>query len=203
MSHEQMNKRVVKNALTGYVRIFIRMGLGLVTFRMLYQSLSVVPEQFGFWSLLWAVFGYGILLDFGFGYSAQKRVAELSVREDWPEMSRVLSTIFYFYLLMAAVAVTLGMVASGPLIDLFKVSAVHREYYRHIMMIFLVGIGVAFPFGIFPQVLQGQQRVATANNISITSTVVNFFAVVCVVWFKLSFMTLVVLSLLSLLLPNI
>ena len=57
MSHEQMNKRVVKNALTGYVRIFIRMGLGLVTFRMLYQSLSVVPEQFGFWSLLWAVFG--------------------------------------------------------------------------------------------------------------------------------------------------
>jgi len=203
MNHDQMNKRVVKNALTGYVRIFIRMGLGLVTFRMLYQTLSVVPEQFGFWSLLWAVFGYGILLDFGFGYSAQKRVAELSVREDWPEMSRVLSTIFFFYFIMAAVAVTLGVVASGPLIDLFKVSAAHREQYRVIMMVFLAGIGVAFPFGIFPQVLQGQQRIATANNISISATVVNFVAVACVVFFHWSFMTLVVLSLLSMLLPNI
>src|ERR1700677_2802536 len=116
MTNDQINKNVVKNALTGYLRLAVRMVLGLVTFRLLYQGLSAVPEQFGFWSLLWAVFGYGILLDFGFGYSAQKRVAELSVREDWPEMSRVLSTIFYFYFIMAAVAVTLGVVASGPLI---------------------------------------------------------------------------------------
>ncbi len=203
MTNDQVNKTVVKNALTGYVRIFIRMGLGLVTFRMLYQGLSTVPEQFGFWSLLWAVFGYGILLDFGFGYSAQKRVAELSVHQDWPGLSRVLSTIFFFYCIMAAVAVGVGVLASGPLIDLFKVSAAHREEYRFIMMVFLAGIGLCFPFGIFPEVLQGQQRIAASNNISIMATVLNFIAVGCVVYFHLSFLTLVILSLLSMLLPNI
>jgi len=195
MTNDQVKKNVVNSAMSSYLRIVVRMGLGLVTFRLLYQGLNSVPEQFGFWSLLWAVFGYGILLDFGFGYSAQKRVAELSVKQDWPQLSRVLSTIFFFYLGMAAAAVTLGVIFSGPMIDLFKVSAVHREEYRFIMIIFLAGIGIAFPFGIFPEVLNGQQRISTANNLSILGTIANFIAVACVMWFKLSFLTLVVLSL--------
>jgi O-antigen/teichoic acid export membrane protein len=177
------------------------MGLGLVTFRLLYQGLNSVPEQFGFWSLLWAVFGYGILLDFGFGYSAQKRVAELSVKQDWPQLSRVLSSIFFFYLLMAAIATALGVIFSGPLIDLFKVSAAHREEYRRIMIVFLGGIGLAFPFGIFPEVLNGQQRIAAANNLNILGTVANFLAVACVLYFKLSFMALVIASLACILIP--
>ena len=195
MTNDQVNKNVVNSAVSSYLRIIVRMGFGLVTFRLLYQGLNSVPEQFGFWSLLWAVFGYGILLDFGFGYSAQKRVAELSVKQDWSQLSRVLSTIFFFYLGMAATAVTLGVIFSGPMIDLFKVSAVHREEYRFIMIVFLGGIGIAFPFGIFPEVLNGQQRISTANNLNILGTIANFIAVACVVWFKLSFLTLVVLSL--------
>ena len=187
--------------MSGYLRIVIRMGLGLVTFRLLYQGLSKVPEQFGFWSLLWAVFGYGVLLDFGFGYSAQKRVAELSVKQDWPKLSGVLSSIFFFYLLSATVAVALGFLFAGPLIDLFKVSAAHRDEYRQVMLVFLIGIGLAFPLGIFPEVLHGQQRIATQNNLSIFGTVINFVAVAAVVWFKLSFMMLVILSMLCILLP--
>ena len=203
MNHDHVKRNVVRGAMTSYLRIIIRLGLGLVTFRLLYQGLNAVPEQFGFWSLLWAVFGYGILLDFGFGYSAQKRVAELSVREDWPQVSRLLSTIFFFYLIMAAVAFTVGVLLSGPMIDLFKVSAGHREEYRQVMIVFLAGIGLAFPFGIFPEVLQGQQRMSTANNVSILGTVANFLAVAVVIYFHLSFMTLVVVSLLCILLPYV
>jgi O-antigen/teichoic acid export membrane protein len=199
MTNEQVNKNVVKSTLSGYVRLVVRMGLGLITFRLLYQGLT--PEQFGFWSLLWAIFGYGILLDFGFGYAAQKKVAELSVRKDWDQMSRVLSTIFFFYFLGAMVAVGLGLLCSGPLIDLFKVSTEHREEYRRILMVFLIGAGLAFPMGIFPEVLQGQQRIITANNLGILSTFANFIAVVCVVWFHLSFSTLILLALLGMILP--
>ena len=94
MTHDQVKKRVIKNAFSGYVRLAVRMGLGLITFRLLYQGLSTDPEQFGFWSLLWAVFGYGILLDFGLAYAAQKRVAQLSVTQDWPQVSQVLSTTY-------------------------------------------------------------------------------------------------------------
>jgi len=199
MTHDQVKKNVVNSALTSYLRIVVRMGLGLVTFRLLYQNLT--SEEFGFWSLLWAVFGYGILLDFGFGYSAQKRVAELSVGRNWGELSRVLSTIFFFYVIAAAVAFLLGVVFSGPLIDLFKVSLGHREEYRRIMLVFLAGIGVAFPFGIFPEVLQGQQRIATWNNVVIAGAVMNAAVIVATIWFHWGFLVLVILSVLSFLLP--
>jgi O-antigen/teichoic acid export membrane protein len=203
MSHDSLKKSVVKNALTSYLRMFVRMGLGLVTFRLLYQGLNAEPEQFGFWSLLWAVFGYGVLLDFGFGYSAQKRVAQLSVTRDWPQVSRLLSTIFFFYIAVAMIAVGACFVFSEPLIDFFKVSAANRDEYRRIMLVFLAGIGVAFPLGIFPEVLMGQQRISTANNVNILGTVVNFIAVVLVLKLKLSFMTLVIVSLLCAILPSL
>ena len=193
MTHDQVKKNVVKSTISGYVRIVARMVLGLVTFRLLYQGLNA--EQFGFWSLLWAIFGYGILLDFGFGYAAQKRVAELSVKKDWDQLSRVLSSIVGFYCLAAAVAVALGIICSGPLVDLFKVSPANREDFRVVMMVFLAGIGLAFPLGVFPEILQGQQRLVLANNLSLATTVANFVCVVLVFRLKLGFLTLVVLAL--------
>ena len=199
MTNDQVKKNVIRSALTSYLRIAVRMGLGLVTFRLLYQHLT--SEEFGFWSLLWAVFGYGILLDFGFGYSAQKRVAELSVKQDWAGLSRVLSTIFFFYVMAATAAFIAGYIFSGPLIDMFKVSAVHHEEYRRIMLVFLAGIGVAFPFGIFPEVLQGQQRIAAWNNVVIAGALMNAAVIVATVVGNWSFMVLVILSLMSFLLP--
>lgn len=49
------------------------MLLGLVLFRMMFQSFS--EAEFGLWALLWSLFSYGILLDFGFGFTAQKSVS--------------------------------------------------------------------------------------------------------------------------------
>ncbi|MCP5520283.1 MAG: oligosaccharide flippase family protein [Verrucomicrobiales bacterium] len=201
MNREEVRRNVVRSTLSGYVRLVVRMGLGLVTFRLLYQGLT--EEQFGFWSLLWAIFGYGILLDFGFGYAAQKRVAEFTVREDWDQLSRVLSTIFFFYAGIALVAVLVGIAFSNPLVALFKVSAESRETFRQVLVVFLIGIGLAFPLGIFPEILQGQQRIMTANNLQVVSTVANFVCVGLVVWFKLGFLLLVILSLLCMLIPYV
>src|SRR3954468_1454663 len=104
MTQDEIKKHIYHNSISNYVFLAARMGLGLVLFRLIYQSLS--KEEFGFWSLLWSVFGYGILLDFGFGFTAQKRVAELSVHKDWPQLSRVLSTIFFTYMAIAAIIIT-------------------------------------------------------------------------------------------------
>ena len=103
MNYAEVKKNIWSNALSNYLRTFVGIIVGLVTFRLLYQAMP--RESFGFWSLLWSVFGYGILLDFGFGFAAQKRVAELSVSKDWEKLSSVLSTILFFYL---GVAVVMG-----------------------------------------------------------------------------------------------
>ena len=201
MTNAQVKKNVISSTISGYIRIVVRMVLGVVTFRLLYQGLNA--EQFGFWSLLWAIFGYGILMDFGFGYAAQKRVAELSAKQDWEQLSRVLSSIIGFYCLAAAIAVTLGILCSGPLIDLFQVSAANREGFRMVLIIFLCGIGLAFPLGVFPEILQGQQRLVLANNLMLTTTVANFCCVVLVFKFKLGFATLVVLALACVAVPDL
>jgi hypothetical protein len=86
MTYTDVQHRIWSNALSNYLRTFVGIVVGLVTFRLLYQSMP--KESFGFWSLLWSVFGYGILLDFGFGFAAQKRVAELSVSKDWTQLSQ-------------------------------------------------------------------------------------------------------------------
>lgn len=69
-----------RTSLSSYLRTVVRLVLGLVTFRMLYGGLS--KADFGFWPLLWSVFGYGVLVDFGLGFAAQKRVAELNPNID-------------------------------------------------------------------------------------------------------------------------
>src|SRR5688500_18892906 len=107
MTQEELKNHIYRNSLSNYVFLVVRLGLGVVLFRLLYKGLS--PQEFGFWALLWSVFGYGILLDFGFGFTAQKRVAELSARADWDQLSRVLSTIFFSYVGIAALLVLIGL----------------------------------------------------------------------------------------------
>lgn len=199
MTLDQLRDNVIRGALSGYLRLTLRLVLGLITFRLLFQYLAV--EEFGFWSLLWAIFGYGILLDFGFGAAAQKRVAELSVRADWPGLGRVLSSILAFYCLAAAVVSILGILGSGQLVDLLRVSPNHRDSFRLTLQVFFVGLAFAFPLGLFPDVLQGQQRLATANNIMMISMVANFAAVLACVYWNLGLTPLVVLALLAVLVP--
>jgi O-antigen/teichoic acid export membrane protein len=173
MTSEDVKRHIYRNSLSNYVFLIVRLGLGAVLFRLIIQELPA--QDFGFWSLLWSMLGYGILLDFGFGFTAQKRVAELCVKQDWECLSRVLSTIFYTY-----VCVALGIIVAGyfaaPLIvhALAGVSPQNVERYTLIMRVFLVGIGIAFPLGIFPEMLRGQQRICLANNLQLTSYLVSF-----------------------------
>src|SRR3954451_8035673 len=107
MTIEDIKRNIWRNTASNYICLGLKLGLGLLMFPMLYRELT--KEEFGFWSLLWSVFGYGVLLDFGFGFTAQKRVAELSVTQEWEKLGRVLSTIFFSYLGIAALLVVVGL----------------------------------------------------------------------------------------------
>jgi O-antigen/teichoic acid export membrane protein len=176
MTQEDFKRHIYRNTISNYIFLVARLGLGLVLFRLIYQSLG--KEEFGFWALLWSVFGYGILLDFGFGFTAQKRVAELSVHEKWDQLSRVLSTIFFSYVGIAALLVLIGLVGSPYIIDVFKVTEANKPYFTKVLTVFFCGMGVAFPLGIFPEMLRGQQRISLANYILLTGFVLSFGLVI-------------------------
>lgn len=201
MTYTDVQRRIWRNALSNYLRTIVGIVVGLVTFRLLYQTMP--KEAFGFWSLLWSVFGYGILLDFGFGFAAQKRVAELSVSKDWPQLSHVLSTILFFYLAVAtglAVVVTLG---SHQLIQLFDVSPANQDEFRSALIVFFTAIGLAFPLGIFPEILRGQQRISLANNITTASMLARLGVIAWAVYAGWSFMSIMITALFFALVPDL
>ena len=200
MSYAQVKRNIWSNSVSNYLRTVIGMAVGLLTFRMLYQGLS--KEQFGFWSLLWSVFGYGILLDFGFGFAAQKRVAELTVKQEWDKLSRVLSTILFFYTGVAAFIGTVVLLGSAHIVVWFGVSPEHTEEFRRILVVFFVGIGLAFPMGIFPEILRGQQRIRLANNLISAAMVLRLILIACAVWLHWSFMTVMGIALFFALAPD-
>jgi O-antigen/teichoic acid export membrane protein len=200
VNYAEVKRNIWSNSVSNYIRTVLGMIVGLLTFRMLYQALG--KEQFGFWSLLWSVFGYGVLLDFGFGFAAQKRVAELSVKQDWEKLSQVLSTIVFFYAGVSVVIATAAYFGSGIFISWFHVSPDHTEEFRRILVVFFVGIGLAFPMGIFPEILRGQQRIRLANNLVSTALVLRLAFIICALWLNWSFMTIMVIALFFALAPD-
>ena len=77
MTSDQLRRKIWLNSISNYLRTGLRMVLGLLMFRVLYPKPGghgLTKEEFGFWSLLWSVFGYGILMDFGFGLAAQRKL---------------------------------------------------------------------------------------------------------------------------------
>ena len=199
-NYAEVKRNIVRNTISNYVRTVVAMAVGLLTFRLIYQTLS--KEEFGFWALLWSVFGYGILLDFGFGFAAQKRVAELSVKENWTELSRVLSTILFFYFGVAAVLGLTVLLGSHTIIGWFKVSVENAESFRKLLVVFFIGIGLAFPMGIFPEILRGQQRIRLANYIITSFLLLRLALIGAAVHYHWSFMAIMLIALGTSLLPD-
>ncbi|MGZ8937598.1 MAG: lipopolysaccharide biosynthesis protein [Limisphaerales bacterium] len=177
MTQEELKGHIYRNSISNYIFLVVRLGLGVVLFRMLFNGLS--GEEFGFWALLWSVFGYGILLDFGFGFTAQKRVAELSTRKDWHQLSQVLSTIFFSYVGIAALLIVIGLTCSPFIVDLFAgISPENKKPFTLTLTLFFCGMGLAFPLGMFPEMLKGQQRISLANYTLLAGFLANFVLVI-------------------------
>lgn len=186
MTEKELRRKILINSISNYVRLVLRLGLGLLMFRMLYPNPGATgirgglsEDEFGFWALLWSIFGYGLLMDFGFGIAAQKKVAELSHHKNWDELSRVLSTIIYFYCITGIVIIVSTLMLSHSvmpfLIDLIKVKdPANIEPFRQVLVMFLCFLGLSFPTGVSIEILYGQQRIALANNLGVIANIVNF-----------------------------
>lgn len=201
MNNDEVTKNIWRNSISNYVCLGLRIVVGLFVFRTLYQYFS--KEEFGFWALLWSLFGYGILLDFGFGFTAMKRAAELSVEGNWDELSRVLSTVFYLYVVLSFILVCVICLGSGYLIRWFQITPGNENLFRQILIIFFCGMGIGFPFGIFTEVLVGLQRICLVNVIFSLSFIGNAVLVLLGVYERWGMEYFMAIGLLSGIVPSV
>jgi O-antigen/teichoic acid export membrane protein len=160
-----------RNTVTNYARTILRLLSGVVLFRLTFQHLP--QEAFGFYSLLWSLFGYTILLDFGLGFTAQKAVAQMTADNRIDHLNHLICTIFWTFAFLGAVMLAGFSVVQPWFLDWVKVSAANRAAFGLSYKIFVCAMALAFPIGIFPEMLRGLQRIDLANSVTIVALLVN------------------------------
>jgi O-antigen/teichoic acid export membrane protein len=190
-----------RTSASSYLRTLLRVALGLGTFRILYTALPA--EDFGFWALLWSVFGFGVLVDFGLGFATQKRVAELSAHQNWEELSRVLSTILVTFCGLGLVVFLVAFIGKDALLRGLHLTPGNETRYGSVALVFFIGMALGFPLGIFPEILRGQQRVSLVNLIVCGGLVLNFIAIFVAIKCGWSLTVLVSLALATTLGPDL
>lgn len=161
--------------LANYASLVARLGLGLWTTKLLFTGLE--NAEYGFWAILWSVFGYSVLVDFGFGTAIQKAVSEAVATGDWSRASRLASTAAVSYgalgLLIAA-----GSVVAAPLLPQLlslpaNASSDAIASYQRAFVVFGVGTGLAFATGFWVEVLRGGGAIPVRNAVTTSGAFLN------------------------------
>ena len=124
---ETWQKRYWVNTATNYLRVVLRLGGGIVLFRLTYQYLE--RDAFGFYSLLWSLFGFTVLLDFGLGFTVQKAIATASAHGRYEEASRFVATVFWCFVAAGVLLFVTALATRGLFLDAVKIPAEHRAIF--------------------------------------------------------------------------
>ena len=171
MAADAWQGRFWRNTLTNYLRVLVRMGSGVVLFRLTFQYLDA--DTFGFYSLLWSLFGFTVLLDFGFGFTVQKAMAEASASGDFRAASRLVATVFWSFTALAMVVALGAWLGADSFLHRTQVPAHRQEECRTAFLVFFGFLAAGFPCGIFPEMLRGLQRIDLINWLQIGGSLLN------------------------------
>jgi len=179
-----MKQAIIKSTLSNYILLILKILFSLALVRIMFLGIS--NEEYGFWALLWTIFGYSLLLDFGFGTAIQKATSESHATNNWDDYNDIVSTIFFSYTLLSVVILISTFVIGQNLEQIFVFKNYDIDYYKTVFYIFGIGTSLVFPFGFFREVLRGLQKISIRNNIDIVFLVLNFVLLSGSVYFNLS-----------------
>ena len=193
--HGEIRSRLFRSTASNYVFLLLRLIIGVLLTRVLFLSLP--RQEYGFWVLMWSVFGYALLLDFGFGSALQKYASQATVHGDWSDFNRRFSTVFFVYCGMSVLiaVVTLG---SQPILARalrLEGSPEHIAHLEKTFLLFGLGRALLFPLGAFAEVLTGLHRIHLRNVIAALSLLVTAVLLMGIVQLQLGLVAMVAASL--------
>lgn len=179
-----LKKIVVINTMANYGLTITRFLTQIILTRILFLNLGQV--SYGFWALLWSVFGYSLLLDFGFGTSVQKYTAEVAVTKDYDHYNHQISTVITTYAFMSVIIIFATLGFSQFIDSLFKFpEGTDVAYYQKVFIFFGLGTALIFPSGAFTEILRGLNRIYLRNIVNFINLVLNFIGIIII--FKLGY----------------
>ncbi len=182
-------QRFMRNSLSGLISTALSLACALVMFRTLYSTWS--DSQFGFWALMWSLFGLGFVLDLGIGVSVQRAVAQKIGSGDIAAINRLLATAFCGFVVVVATALLVALLLRDPFLALVKTPPAEHAEFARAFTFFATALALIFPLGLFAELLHGLQRIDLFNWIKITFIAVNFAVVMAGVHLGWRFSTIV------------
>lgn len=167
---------IKRNILASWFAHAVALVIGLFLMPFILHTMG--DESYGVWVFVSSIAGYSGLLYMGFGATICKYVSQEVARENWDYLSRVVSTIFCFYL-GTATAVLLGAVifaGFAPWMNLWGETPARQVQ----MAILILGLSTASGMvgSVYGGILIGTQRFDLKRAIEIATGLTRVVLVV-------------------------
>jgi O-antigen/teichoic acid export membrane protein len=145
---------------------YLRFGTGMLTVFLMMPFIisSIGLEQFGLWSLVFAVVGLFGLLDLGFATAAVKHVAEAEGSGSISERNRRLATLLLVYTGIGFLCLFTTVVVARVAGSWFDLEAAPAAQFGTALLLLGVAVSLSFPLSLFKAVLTGAGHQPRGNR---------------------------------------
>jgi O-antigen/teichoic acid export membrane protein len=165
--------KIARNSASNVIRGAVNFPITLALTPFVFRHLG--PRDFGIWSMLYALVQSAVVFDMGLSASLVRFVAFLNARQQFSDLSHVVSTAFVSYgVLSATLLLGIGLSARSIVLHLFKISDGTLGKFTVIVMLAALALAMQLLAAVFLAFLQGLQRIDLANGVSIFVALANF-----------------------------
>jgi len=175
-------KAMLSATLSNYIHLIIKIIVSLILVRIMFLGMG--QENYGFWALLWSIFGYSVLLEFGLGVTIQKKSAEFMASGQINKISSLFSTYLVVYFIISLIIIFTTIILSLNVDSFFIISDKSKiDEYSLALLVFGIGSAVSFSLGFADEILRGFHLLKIRNLINTIFILLNAFLLwQCVVW---------------------
>jgi O-antigen/teichoic acid export membrane protein len=168
------------NLSTRYALIVASVLLGIIVLPFNLRYLG--EADYGLLTLVAAVTTYFSVLELGYGGAIVRYVAEFRARHDAPALNQVLSTMFYVFSIMGAIAYGLAIVLALLLPVIFNLDPGQVRTGQIVLLIIAVHVALHFVFSVYGGVINGFELYYVNNIVGGAFNVLAALVNVLVLW---------------------
>lgn len=169
-------RRIVVNTITSQIDRVIDTVVFMVLLPFVVHTVGT--EQYGLWSLIWAVVSLFALIDLGFGTSVVKYVADARGKRDVSRLREVVCTLFWVFVAQSTLLGAVSLSLLHGFDRLFDLPPALRPTAEIVFLVVASGYLLKLPTAMFRGVLMGDQRVWVANLYQILTNLLYFGSVI-------------------------
>jgi O-antigen/teichoic acid export membrane protein len=162
---------VARNLSTRYLAIATEAALGVLI--LPFNVAHLGTSGYGLWVLAASVTAYFSVLDMGYSGALVKFVAQYRARRDVRALNEILSTLFFVFVLAAAVMYGVAGVLALYIDRIFQLSPDQTHTARIVLLVVTLNVAASTAFSVFGGVINGFQRYDLNNIVGSASSVVT------------------------------